>query len=43
MKVIADVGPHNHNYYKLRAIELIHEDRLTDAVSVLALAQAYDT
>jgi hypothetical protein len=43
MRIIADVGPENHNYYKLRAIELIHEDRLIDAISVLALAQAYDT
>ena len=37
MKVIADIG--NQNYYKLRAIELIHEGRLIEATSILALAQ----
>lgn len=38
MKVIADIR--NHDYYKLRAIELIHEGRLIEAISVLAMARS---
>lgn len=41
MKVIADIG--NYAYYKLRAIELIHEGRTKDAISLLALARFYDS
>lgn len=43
MKVIADVGPGNLNYYRQRAIEETRSGNLTTAMSILALAQYYES